>query len=262
MKLPRTAFLSFTFSPLTLQFPELRLVWKLGHFPDPLYRCVTLLELLDQTPSIFSPCQSLRPQNKYIPQRYDHSVTMTEPNHPPLLILPPEVLGMVCSRLNEYSLTRLMETCKSLNSIASIQLYEHVVLRVPMEWSRLPSLESLISSSGENFSLVRHITIATKHDVLRKNQKEPVYNLHIRGIKSEDNAGYPYTYTESSDYDSEDSNSDWDVVLGHRSKLMLPPPSASRALNVLIRMLVARLPKHRLQTLRYVCPEFILMIHD
>ncbi len=187
---------------------------------------------------------------------------MTEPDHPPLLTLPPEVLGMVCSRLNEYSLTRLMETCKSLNSIASIQLYEHVVLRVPMGWSRLPSLESLISSSGENFSLVRHITVATQHDVLRKNQKEPVYNLRIRGVRSEDNAGYPWPDTESSDYNSEDSNGDWDGVLGHPSPPMLPPPSASRALNVLIRMLVARLPKHRLQTLRYVCPEFIIMIPD
>lgn len=52
MKLPRTAFLSFTLCPVTLQFPELCWVEKLGHFPDLLYRCVTLLELLVQTSSI------------------------------------------------------------------------------------------------------------------------------------------------------------------------------------------------------------------
>jgi len=40
------------FQPLTLQFPELCWVEKLGHFPDLLYRCVTLLELLVQTSSI------------------------------------------------------------------------------------------------------------------------------------------------------------------------------------------------------------------
>ncbi len=144
-----------------------------------------------------------------------------------------------------------METCRILNSIASPKLYEHLVLRVPMDWSQMPSLESLLSSSGENFSLIRHITITSHHVMLKKNKKVPEHSHGVLDVGGEDMANYPTT-------DSEDSEEDWFHLVDHQRLFMVPPPWVSKVLNVLLRLLVARIPKHQLQTFRYVWPSLIL----
>ena len=143
-----------------------------------------------------------------------------------LVTLPPEVLGLVCGSIDQRSLNALTRTCKILHSIAILKLYKTVILRVPIEWSRLPSLESLINSSVRNFDLIKQIHIVT--------QQHPLRDDHRCAQCIE-------WYTNS--------ESDEELVYH------LPSSSASSALNVLIRFLIARLPKQRLEIFRFASPE-------
>ena len=140
-----------------------------------------------------------------------------------LLRLPPEVLGKACDDLGQWNLNSLAKSCKALQSAVTPLLYETVSLRVPMKWSRLPSIESLITSTSDNFQYIKHLWIHTQHEPLSENQQGAAYHPYEREPIEEE------------------------ILL-----FKLPPNWASDALNTLIRLLVLRLPRHRLQTLRYL----------
>ena len=144
----------------------------------------------------------------------------SESNIAPLLLLPTEVLGIVCHSLCQRSLNALTQTCKTLDLVAAPKLYHCIILRVPMRWSKLPSFESLISSSGKNFRYVGHVVVTTQQGQLR--------NCQRGGLSKDADQGCLFDF---------------------------PPDFASDALNVRIRLLLARLPKQRLQSFRSIsCP--------
>ncbi len=87
--------------------------------------------------------------------------------------------------------------------------------------------------------------------MLKKNKKVPEHSHGVLDVGGEDMANYPTT-------DSEDSEEDWFHLVDHQRLFMVPPPWVSKVLNVLLRLLVARIPKHQLQTFRYVWPSLIL----
>ena len=139
-----------------------------------------------------------------------------------LLALPPEILCIACSNLSQQTVNSLVQTCRTLRFNATPILYESVVLRVPMKWSRLPTLESLVSSSGENLRWIRRLAIDTQHDSIRKNQRGPTEDIFTQDEPRE-----------------------------HSKLFTLPSAAASHTLNILIRVLVARLPENGLQSLKY-----------
>lgn len=143
---------------------------------------------------------------------------MVERHCAPLLGLPPEVLGILYDTFHRRDLNQISQTCKTLNSSAIPRLYKHVFIQVPMQWSRLPSLEALVGSSGESTQFIRSITVSTQQDPLREDQTRTVES-RLPSV----------------------------MALGGRPLFVLPAVSASNALNVLIRLLIARLPKHRLR---------------
>ena len=142
-------------------------------------------------------------------------------NRASLTRLPPELLNKVCNGIGRHNLSSLAITCKALNAAVTPLLYVAVVFRAPTEWSRLPSIESLVSSASENFQYIRHLSVLPQHSPLKENQKSE-YLAFKDGSEDEDHPLFK-----------------------------LPPRWASDALNSLVRLLIRRLPKHCLQTLRY-----------
>ena len=145
----------------------------------------------------------------------------SKPKIAPLLTLPPEVLSIVGNDLCQRSLNALTQTCEALKLVVTPWLYKCLVLRVPVKWSRLSSLESLVSSSDHRFQYVEHIDVATRHSPSRKNDQGT------------------WDHQKVSDGESDPF------------QIILPAKAASDALNVLVRLLIARLPKHRLQSFRF-----------
>ena len=144
----------------------------------------------------------------------DH--TMARSSGAPLLELLPELLNAVCSMLSQHNLSVLMQTCKALKSAVAPILYNHVVLRVPVSWERLASIESLAGCSEENLLSIRHITIATRHNPSKEHQKSLYRALTLH------------------------------EVLGSRYE----DSPASRELNLMVRMLIIRMPRNQLQSIK------------
>ena len=133
-----------------------------------------------------------------------------------LQTLPQELLEIVLSNLGQNSLDGLTRTCGELRGNATPVLYQSVMLRVPIRWSVLPSLETLITS-GINFGYTRYISVVTQQDALRPSQQGPM----------------------------DDSNR-----IARHSSFVVPSDHASHTLNTYIRMVIAKLPRHRLRSLR------------
>lgn len=122
-------------------------------------------------------------------------------------------------------LARLSLTCKALNSNVTPLLYQQVIIRVPLKWDSLDSLESLVcpdaASISRNLRYCRSISIKTQQAAL----PDLEYDEDKYGISQGD--------------------------LYH-VKFQLHKPSiwASNALNSLVRLLLHRLPRNTLQTFR------------
>lgn len=91
---------------------------------------------------------------------------------------------------------------------------------MPIRWSRLPAIENLLGSSDDNFRFVRQITIKTRQDPLSDDERD------IESLT--------------------DSEAEMEKKL-----LALPSVAVSRALNVLIRLLIPKLPTQRLEVFWY-----------
>ena len=134
-----------------------------------------------------------------------------------LLRLPTELLFNVFDNLDQHSLSCLTRTCGHLQGAGTPKLYERMSLRAPVRWSRLPSLETLITSSGENLYGVRYISVETQNDPLRTSQQGPMdeFDQHLQHIN-----------------------------------FRLPSHHASHNMNQYIGMLVAKIPHRHLRGLR------------
>ena len=187
------------------------------------------------------------------------------------MTLPPEVVVIVCNSLCKSSLNALTRTCKKMNDIVAPILYRSVILRAPIYWSRLPSFESLVSSSARNFDLVQQVHIVTQvtKDQQSAQSVQSDGSTECEGSAESDKSAEDDESSESdesgeddesseSDESGEDdessksdetSESDYDHIRVH------PADFASKAINVLIRILIARLPKQRLEVFRFALPE-------
>ncbi|KAM0798664.1 hypothetical protein BDR22DRAFT_362796 [Usnea florida] len=147
-----------------------------------------------------------------------------------LVALPSEIQSLITANLNRYDLNRLCLTCKTFKAIVFPQIYERVVIRAPPKWSRLPSLEGLLGSTGDGLKYTTQLFIETQQAPLRESQ------------------------LESDDFQDPEANSSESTL-----QFYLPQTSMSIFLNALIRILISKLPKAQLKTFSYgislpICP--------
>ena len=112
-----------------------------------------------------------------------------------------------------------------MKAVVLPRIYERVVIKAPQKWSRLPSLEGLLGSSGDGLKYTTQLSIETQQDPLRESQKE-----------------------------FEDFRNPERVLSESTLQLYLPQTSASNALNALIRILIFKLPEGQLDTFWYGIP--------
>lgn len=130
---------------------------------------------------------------------------------------------MISVKLSQRSdLNKLSQSCKDLRDIVLPVLYRSVLVMVPMQWSRLPSLEGLLSSSGSNLQFTTNLFTGTQLDPLASDQSGDSDQL-------------------SSSVSSHDEAS---------QELFVPKKDASNALNALVRLLILRIPKGGLESFR------------
>lgn len=111
----------------------------------------------------------------------------------------------------------MSQTCKTFNNAFLAKLYSLVIIRVPIRWSRLKSLEDLISSAGSGLKFTTRICIIAQQQL------------------SKDHA-----------LEFEDSRTAQEIADEKDLFFCLPQISASKALNVLIRLLLIRIPNNHL----------------
>lgn len=139
-----------------------------------------------------------------------------------LVELPLELQGMIFEDVNNFDLNRLCLTCKTIKAVVLPKLYHQVVIRVPQKWSRLPSLEGLLGSTGDGLKYTKYLFIATQQYPLRDSQQE-----------------------------FEDSRRPEEVLAETKLQFYLPQSSASNALNAQIRILIRKLPLNQLEEFRW-----------
>ena len=122
-------------------------------------------------------------------------------------------------------------TCKTIKAVVLPRIYEHVFIKAPQKWSRLPSLEGLLGSTGDGLKYTTQLSIETQQDPLRESQQG-----------------------------SEDFRDPEQVLSESVLQFYKPQTSASNALNALIRILIFKLPEARLETFWYGIPPPIRRI--
>ena len=109
-------------------------------------------------------------------------------------------------------------TCRTLNEAFLAKLYSRVAIKVPIRWSRLVSLENLLSSTGSGLKFTTDICI-TAH-------QQP---------------------SNDDTMEVEDERTTSEIQDERESLFCLPKISASKALNVMIRLLLMRIPESHLK---------------
>lgn len=144
-----------------------------------------------------------------------------------------------------------------MSAVVLPTLYHTIELKVPLRWSRLPSLENLLASSSEGFKYTKCLKIITKQ-YYREGNPYP----KVEKIPETDEEGVVENWHESGDEaeeaaDTESVNSDEDEEADGANRLFRvydPHPSASNALNAFIRVLVVKLQPQQLHTFWYISP--------
>ncbi|MCJ1457914.1 hypothetical protein MMC28_008283 [Mycoblastus sanguinarius] len=135
------------------------------------------------------------------------------------ITIPVEVQIVIASYLlRRHDLNGLCRSCKALNSIALPKLYSQLVIKIPVQFSRLDTLENLVGSSGKCLQFTTRIRISTQQHRLKAGQ------LGERGEK------LGTVLRES---------------VADRSQPYLPTKEASDALNAWMRLLLMKLPEKR-----------------
>lgn len=112
---------------------------------------------------------------------------------------------------------------KRINAAVLPKLYKKVFIKVPQRWSRLPSLDGLLASTGSGLNHTTELFVQTQQDPLRDGQQR-----------------------------SEDSWSTLEVRAQMNLQFYVPQSSVSNALNYSIRNLIVKLPRDRLKGFQYV----------
>ena len=128
------------------------------------------------------------------------------------------------SQLHISDLNSVSRTCKTLNNGFLAKLYSRVVIRVPIRWSRLVSLENLVSSAGSGLKFTTTILItAQQHQ------------------------------SKGETLESEDDSTAQEIAEERDLVFCLPSSSSSKALNGMIRLLLMRIPDNHLKIFKCVC---------
>ena len=106
-------------------------------------------------------------------------------------------------------------------AVALPKLYKTVVIKAPQRWSQLPSVERLLGSDGSGLKSTTELYICTQQDPLQEYQEE-----------------------------SEDQRLPEEVLAEHQLQFFLPQSSASNVLNTLVRLIILKLPRDRLELFR------------
>lgn len=136
-----------------------------------------------------------------------------------------------------------------MNAVVLPTLYHTIELKVPLRWSHLPSLESLLASSSEGLKYTRSLRIVTKQYPLEDDVYGNPDNVPANDDDDDDDEeseGEPID-EEDGVADTEDEDDERDEGNG-QFKIFLPDKWASNALNAFIRVLIVRLPPHQLHT--------------
>lgn len=168
-------------------------------------------------------------------------LTMNNCAPPSLVSLPPEVQSMIVSFVSAIfagnlhtghlmanvgsiqlplltDLNALSRTCKTLRGASLPKLYRRVDVRIPADHFRLDALENLLSSSGEGLKSTQQLRILPQQGPLH-------YNRHTN------------------------LNNDGNVEV---AKDCHPGTHVSSLLNMLIRLLISKIPLNCLQWFEYV----------
>ena len=101
------------------------------------------------------------------------------------------------------------------------KLYKTVVITAPQRWSQLPSFESLLGSDGDGLKYTTELYIGTQQYPLQESQEE-----------------------------SEDQRLPEEVPAEMQFQFFLPQSSTSNALNTLVRLIILKLPRNKLELFR------------
>ena len=145
-----------------------------------------------------------------------------------------------------------------MSAIVLPTLYQTIELKVPLQWTRLPSLENLLASSSEGLKYTRCLKIVAnqyrENDAYRNldsvhetDDEDVVGNEHEPEVEETSEAQSESDDSEEGeDEDSEEEESD-----GPLFRFCEPDTSASNALNTFIRVLIIKLPRQQLHTFWY-----------
>ena len=145
-----------------------------------------------------------------------------------------------------------------MSAVVLPTLYHTIELKVPLQWSRLPSLEKLLASSSEGFKYTRCLRIVTTQ-YRREDNTYP----DLDGVPGTDDNDVVENEHESGDEEGVD-NAEEEEEEGEENdelfKVYHPHISASNALNAFIRVLVVKLPPQQLHSFWYISsPHSILL---
>ena len=144
-----------------------------------------------------------------------------------------------------------------MSAIVLPTLYQTIELKVPLQWTRLPSLENLLASSSEGLKYTRCLSIVANQyrdndayrnlESVHETDDEDVENEH----ESEDEEGSEADLESDDSEEDEDEGSEGEEGDG-LFRLCDPDTSASNALNAFIRVLIIKLPRQQLHAFWYI----------
>ena len=126
-------------------------------------------------------------------------------------------------------------------------------MKIPLRWSRLPSLEGLLASSSEGLKYTRCLRIVTKQYPQEDNS---YFNLDRlpetddEDVVDNENESADEEGVELDDGEKEEEGEEEDGIF----KVYHPHNSASNTLNAFIRVLISKLPLQQLHTFWYNSP--------
>ncbi len=126
-----------------------------------------------------------------------------------------------------------------MSAVVLPRLYHTIELKVPLQWSRLPSLEKLLASSSEGLKYTRCLRIVTTQ-YCREDNTYP----KLDEVPETDDEHESGDEREVDDVEEEEEGDEDDRLF----RVYHPKTSTSNALNAFIRVLVERLAPQQLHT--------------
>ena len=150
-----------------------------------------------------------------------------------------------------------------MSAIVLPRLYHTIELKIPLRWSRLPSLENLLASSSEGLKYTRCLRVVTKQ-YCREDNPYP----HVDKITETDVEGVIQNEHESGDEEealaeAELGNAEEEEQGNEHNRLFRishPRTSASNSLNAFVRVLIVKFPPQQLHTLWYISLSYYYVI--